>query len=92
MSSLRGVCFRLAMVALLVSALFGAVITHAQDTQMANEIRVSVVAGAMQDTMTKLVDKYEAANPGVNVTLELEPEGGTFQALFEPAPAFVGHF
>jgi multiple sugar transport system substrate-binding protein len=81
MSNLRGVCFRLTMVLLLVSALFGAVITHAQDTQMANEIRVSVVAGAMQDTMTKLVDKYEAANPGVKVTLELEPEGGAFQAL-----------
>jgi multiple sugar transport system substrate-binding protein len=81
MSNLRGVSFRLVMILLLVSALFGAVITHAQDTQMADQIRVSVVAGAMQDTMTKLVDKYEAANPGVKVTLELEPEGGAFQAL-----------
>jgi multiple sugar transport system substrate-binding protein len=48
---------------------------------MANEIRVSVVAGAMQDTMTKLVEKYQEANPDVTVTLELEPEGGAFQAL-----------
>lgn len=48
---------------------------------MANEIRVSVVAGGMQDTMTALVEKYQEANPGVTVTLELEPEGGAFQAL-----------
>jgi len=48
---------------------------------MADSIRVSVVAGAMQDTMADLVARYVAANPGVNVTLELEPEGGVFQAL-----------
>ena len=53
----------------------------AQATDMASSIRVSVVAGAMQDTMTKLVKKYQDANPGVTVTLELEPDGGTFQAL-----------
>lgn len=48
---------------------------------MANSIRVSIVAGAMQATMNKIVGKYVAENPGVNVTLELEPEGGVFQAL-----------
>jgi len=48
---------------------------------MADSIRVSVVAGAMQDTMADIVARYVAANPGVNVTLELEPEGGVFQAL-----------
>ncbi len=49
--------------------------------EMAATIRVSVVAGAMQETMRKIADAYEAANPGVTVTLELEPDGGTFQAL-----------
>ncbi|MFN7208859.1 MAG: extracellular solute-binding protein [Aggregatilineales bacterium] len=48
---------------------------------MADSIRVSVVAGAMQATMNKIVGKYVAENPGVNITLELEPEGGVFQAL-----------
>ncbi|MCC6798825.1 MAG: extracellular solute-binding protein [Anaerolineae bacterium] len=48
---------------------------------MADSIRVSVVAGAMQDTMTEIVNAYQEANPGVTVTLELEPEGGAFQAL-----------
>jgi multiple sugar transport system substrate-binding protein len=81
MAHLRGTLVRLAVVLVLVSALFGSVITHAQDTPMADQIRVSVVAGAMQDTMTELVEKYEAANPDVKITLELEPEGGAFQAL-----------
>lgn len=49
--------------------------------EMANSIRVSVVAGSMQETMSKLVKKYKEANPDVEVTLELEPEGGAFQAL-----------
>ncbi len=48
---------------------------------MADSIRVSIVAGAMQDTMSDIVARYVAANPGVEVTLELEPEGGVFQAL-----------
>lgn len=72
---------RLALVLLIAATLFGPVLVSAQDTGMADEIRVSVVAGAMQDTMSKLVEKYQAANPGVTVTLELEPEGGAFQAL-----------
>lgn len=49
--------------------------------EMANSIRVSVVAGSMQETMSKLVKKYKEVNPDVEVTLELEPEGGAFQAL-----------
>lgn len=56
--------------------------SRAQDNPpMSDELRVSVVAGAMQDTMTRLVAKYLEANPDVNITLELEPEGGQFQAL-----------
>jgi multiple sugar transport system substrate-binding protein len=35
----------------------------------------------MQDTMTEIVNAYQEANPGVTITLELEPEGGAFQAL-----------
>jgi len=81
MSGLRKLSFRLLIVLALVSGLLAATLATAQDQPMADKIRVSVVAGAMQDTMTKLVDAYEAANPGVTVTLELEPEGGAFQAL-----------
>jgi len=72
---------RAALVTAILIALLAPNISHAQDTPMADEIRVSVVAGAMQDTMTKLVEKYQEENPGVTVTLELEPEGGAFQAL-----------
>jgi len=71
----RGVVM-VVVVALLIPGL-----VLAQDQPMADNIRVSVVPGAMQDTMTKLVEKYQAANPGVTITLELEPEGGAFQAL-----------
>ncbi|MBZ0292696.1 MAG: extracellular solute-binding protein [Anaerolineae bacterium] len=53
----------------------------AQAQEMADTIRVSVVAGAMQETMQKLADAYMEQNPGTTVTLELEPEGGAFQAL-----------
>lgn len=81
MSSLRSSLFRLAVLVVLATTLLGTVFAHAQEPPMADQIRVSVVAGAMQDTMTSLVEKYEAANPGVTVTLELEPEGGAFQAL-----------
>jgi multiple sugar transport system substrate-binding protein len=66
--------------ALLVTLLVG-VPASAQDTAMADEIRVSVVAGAMQNVMTEIVNRYQEANPGVTVTLELEPEGGVFAAL-----------
>jgi multiple sugar transport system substrate-binding protein len=54
-------------------------LTQAQE--MSDTLRVSVVAGAMQETMQKIADNYMAQNPGVTVTLELEPEGGAFQAL-----------
>lgn len=68
------------LVLALVVSLLPAIQSHAQG-EMANSIRVSVVAGAMQETMSKLVKKYKEANPEVEVTLELEPEGGAFQAL-----------
>ncbi len=72
--------FRISALAVLLAALVILPVA-AQDTAMADSIRVSVVAGAMQDVMTKIVDSYQAANPGVTVTLELEPEGGAFEAL-----------
>lgn len=45
------------------------------------QIQVAVVAGAMRDTMQKLVDKFEAANPGTKIQIINEPEGGAFDAL-----------
>lgn len=47
----------------------------------ANALRVSSVAGAMHDVLVGLAESYMAANPGVEVTVEDEPEGGMFQAL-----------
>ncbi len=44
-------------------------------------IRISVVRGAMIDTMRKLADKYMQSHPGVKVNVEEEPEGGAFEAL-----------
>ncbi len=44
-------------------------------------IRVAVVRGAMIETMRKLADKFQEANPGVVVQVEEEPEGGAFEAL-----------
>jgi multiple sugar transport system substrate-binding protein len=35
----------------------------------------------MDETMRKLADQFEQANPGVEVTVEEEPEGGAFEAL-----------
>ncbi|MCI0574979.1 MAG: extracellular solute-binding protein [Chloroflexi bacterium] len=48
---------------------------------MADSIRLSSVPGAMHDTLVALAEKYMAANPDVEVTVEDEPEGGVFQAL-----------
>lgn len=81
MSTLYHVLVRSALVLTVVIVLLAPQMSSAQDQPMADEIRVSIVAGAMQDTMTRLVDQYQQANPGVTVTLELEPEGGAFQAL-----------
>ncbi len=53
----------------------------AQDTTMADTLRVTAVSGAMQDTMKEIIAAYEQANPGVTVTLEVEPDSGTFEAL-----------
>lgn len=80
LSVFRSHFFRVSIPAILLAALVILPVA-AQDTSMADSIRVSVVAGAMQDTMTKIVDSYQKANPGVKVTLEVEPEGGTFEAL-----------
>jgi ABC-type glycerol-3-phosphate transport system substrate-binding protein len=44
-------------------------------------IQIAVVAGAMRDTMQKLADKYEQANPGTTIEIINEPEGGAFEAL-----------
>jgi multiple sugar transport system substrate-binding protein len=71
---------RLFLLGLLIILAVGVTVS-AQETPMADSIRVSIVAGAMQDTMSDIVARYVAANPGVDVTLELEPEGGVFQAL-----------
>jgi multiple sugar transport system substrate-binding protein len=67
----------LALLFLMLVPLVGA----QDEPAMADSIRVSVVAGAMQDTMSRIVAAYQEANPDVEVTLELEPEGGAFQAL-----------
>jgi len=53
----------------------------AEGGAMADSIRVAVVRGAMIDTMTKIADAYEQANPGVTIDVEEEPEGGAFDAL-----------
>ncbi|NTV63943.1 MAG: extracellular solute-binding protein, partial [Oscillochloris sp.] len=47
----------------------------------AGKIQIAVVAGAMRDTMQKLADKFEQANPGTTVEIVNEPEGGAFEAL-----------
>ncbi len=77
----RSIFSRIIIVLTVLATLLVPSLSFAQDQPMSDEIRVSVVAGAMQDTMTQLVEQYQAANPGVTVTLELEPEGGAFQAL-----------
>jgi multiple sugar transport system substrate-binding protein len=47
----------------------------------AGTVRVAVVRGTMIDTMRKLADQYMQENPGIEVTVEEEPEGGAFEAL-----------
>jgi multiple sugar transport system substrate-binding protein len=58
-----------------------ATVTPTLPPNVAGGTRIAVVRGAMIDTMRKLADKYNAANPGKNVTVEEEPEGGAFDAL-----------
>jgi len=45
------------------------------------KIQIAVVAGAMLDTMQKFADAFEKANPGTEVEVVTEPEGGAFEAL-----------
>lgn len=47
----------------------------------AQTLSVSVVAGAMRDTLGPIAAAFEEANPGVTVNLVPEPEGGSFEAL-----------
>lgn len=56
--------------------LAGSALVSAQQT-----LTVSVVAGAMRDTLTPLAKQFEGENSGVKVNLVPEPEGGSFEAL-----------
>jgi multiple sugar transport system substrate-binding protein len=50
-------------------------------TSQEGTVRVAVVRGTMIDTMRKLAEQYVQENPGIEVTVEEEPEGGAFEAL-----------
>ena len=65
--------FRAAVVSFFLA---GSTLVSAQQT-----LTVSVVAGAMRDTLTPLARQFEQENPGVRVNLVPEPEGGSFEAL-----------
>ena len=52
---------------------------EAEDLQ--GTIRIAVVQGAMFDTMGPLAAQFEDRHPGVTVEVEMEPEGGAFEAL-----------
>ena len=56
--------------------LAGSALVSAQQT-----LKVSVVIGAMRDTLTPLARQFEQENSGVKVNLVPEPEGGSFEAL-----------
>lgn len=56
--------------------LTGSALVSAQET-----LTVSVVVGAMRDTLMPLAQQFEQENPGVQVNLVPEPEGGSFEAL-----------
>ena len=51
--------------------LAGSALVSAQQT-----LKVSVVIGAMRDTLTPLARQFEQENSGVKVNLVPEPEGG----------------
>lgn len=55
--------------------------TAAPATDLTGDVRVSSVAGAMHGVLEAIAADYEAEHPGINVTIEDEPEGGAFQAL-----------
>ena len=65
--------FKLAVTSLVLA---GSALVSAQQT-----LTVSVVIGAMRDTLTPLAQQFEQENPGVKVNLVPEPEGGSFEAL-----------
>ena len=65
--------FKLAVTSLVLA---GSALVSAQQT-----LTVSVVIGAMRDTLTPLARQFEQENPGVKVNLVPEPEGGSFEAL-----------
>ena len=44
-------------------------------------VTITVVRGAMMDTMNKLAAKYEQSHQGTKIQVVEEPEGGAFQAL-----------
>jgi len=50
-------------------------------TDLSGDLRISSVAGAMHGVLEAIAADYEADHPGINVTIEDEPEGGAFQAL-----------
>ncbi|MDQ3461291.1 MAG: extracellular solute-binding protein [Deinococcota bacterium] len=54
--------------------------TSAQE-QHAGTLTVSVVAGAMRDTVEPLAQEFRRRHPAVTVNLVPEPEGGAFEAL-----------
>jgi multiple sugar transport system substrate-binding protein len=51
------------------------------DEDLQGSIRIAVVQGAMFDTMGPLARQFEDRHPGVTVEVEMEPEGGAFEAL-----------
>ena len=51
------------------------------DEDLQGSIRIAVVQGAMFDTMVPLAAEFEDRHPGVTVNVEMEPEGGAFEAL-----------
>ncbi|MCB0060984.1 MAG: extracellular solute-binding protein [Caldilineaceae bacterium] len=55
--------------------------TAATTGDLSGSLRVSSVAGAMHGVLETIAGQYEEQHPGVDVTIEDEPEGGAFQAL-----------
>ncbi len=69
--------------------------TGGQANATPGTIQISVVKGAMIDTMRKLAEKFQQANSGMKVEVIEEPEGGAFEALIAAGnqpDLFVGSF